>query len=272
MTFRRGRDPEGFQNYGGRASHRQSQLPSLPGETVMDQEAPRDVTYLVQCGTFTLQILPSTISNVFVVGSILKCDLHNCSDTDTISPRFGVHVQKVRLDLRHGRAPSIVTENLVGKSYDLPPFHVRQLWSPARGWSLGHVFRAKASVECRLYARSLREGRWSNAKNRRLCLREGIPNTCARRLWFREHAIINRVASRSADNFNASGHVYLNNHHVMSIPATPLSSHQVPGSPPASSWSLFIAWYGCRDLRRRITLRTAIPATVVWMIEMPLTP
>ncbi len=105
MTFRRGRDQEGFQNYGERASHRLSQLPSSPGATIITVKRPwtqHNIQYLVQCSAFTPQILRSTISNVFVAGSILKCDFHKGSDSDTISFRFWIHIDEVRLDLRHG--------------------------------------------------------------------------------------------------------------------------------------------------------------------------
>jgi len=112
------------------------------------------MTHLVQSSTLAPQIIPCAIADIFVVGPILKCDFYEGRDPDVVSPRFGVHVDEIRLDFRHGRAPPVITKNLVRQSYDFPSLHVRQLWSPARCRPLGNVFWTEASVEFRLYDRS----------------------------------------------------------------------------------------------------------------------
>ncbi len=94
------------------------------------------MTYLVQCRTFALQIIPSAISNILMVGSVFERDLHDGGDTDAAPSRFRINVHEIRVNLRYGRGPSIVSKDFVRKPDYLPTFYIRELWAAAGGGSL----------------------------------------------------------------------------------------------------------------------------------------
>src|ERR1700761_3521 len=132
------------------------------------------MTHLVQSRTLALQILTASISNILVVGPIFECDLHDSSDPDITPPRLWVHVEKVRLNSRHGRGPSVVSKDFVRKADYFPPFYVSEFRAATGRRPLGHVFRTKAPIEFRLNGRSFKEARFSKVKSEWLCFRERV--------------------------------------------------------------------------------------------------
>ena len=147
------------------------------------------MTHLVQSSTLALQIVPRSISDILVVGPIFECDLYNSSDANIAPPRLGVYVDKVRLNPRDGRRPSVVSKDFVRKPDNLPPFYVRELRAAARGRPLRHVFRTEASIEFCLYDRSFEGTRFFKVKRGWLCFRERVFKKVTRCAWFGKHVV-----------------------------------------------------------------------------------
>ena len=122
-------------------------FPTLGGRTrndisyEMEKKGSRVRTdaYLVKGSSFALGVLHHSVSHVLVVCPISERDSNDGSNPNAVSLRVWIIVREIASDIHNSSAPTIETEDFVGKIDDLPTLSIGE-FHPAPTRSRGDEF------------------------------------------------------------------------------------------------------------------------------------